>query len=154
MIYWTDLYLRRDIDDMVIAAAVAAALGESTSAVAIVPYGTPKAKSAGTRPDVAILIQRQDLRRFGDASEWPYELAIGLRDGEPEDSLAALRTIAHELRRPILTDLPDDGQDMYRIVFPNGDALPRLLDDNDEPMLTEADRRQLAAYDRLPTIAG
>jgi hypothetical protein len=154
MTYWTDLYLMHDVDDLVLAGAVASALGVDRHAVAVAPYGTPEAAAAGSRAGVTVLVQRDDLRRHGHPAGWPHELAIGLDAPAPDPELDAIRAIAKGIGVPLMVNIEEDGQDRFRIVFPNGDAVPRLVDDNDEPMLTEADRRRLAIYDRLHTIAG
>ena len=153
MTYWTDLYLLHDVDGRAIAGAVASALGVDPVAVAVAPYGTVEAASAGRRPGVTVLVQRQDLRSFGEGPVWPIELSIGLDGEKPDRELDALRAIAKGIDTPLIVSIDGDGQDMFRVVFPDGTALARLIDDDDNPILTDADRRRLARYDRPTSIA-
>lgn len=153
MTYWTDLYLLHDADDQAIAGAVASALGVNPVAVAVAPYGTLEAASVGRRPGVTVLIQRQDLRSFGEGPAWPIELSIGLDGEKPDQELDVIRAIAKAIDTPLIASIDGDGQDTFRVVFPNGTAPARLIDDDDNPILTDADRRRLARYDRPAAIA-
>ncbi len=145
MTYWTDLYLMLDVDDAAITAAVASALAVNPVNVAVAPYGTLEAAAAGRHAKV--VVQRQDLRRFGEGGSWPIELSIGMTGDEPDDELGTLRMIASGLGVPFIVNVEGDGQDMFRVIFPDGHAPARLLNDHDEPTLTADDRRRLTQYD-------
>jgi len=143
--YWTDIYLMHDVDDLVIANAVAGALGVHPSVVAIVPRGSDAALDAGRVADV--VVQRQDLRAYGEGGSWPIELAITTASERPTAGLAGLRAVAAGIGIPLIANIAGDGQDMFRIVFPDGYAPARLLGDDENPDLTADDRRRLARYE-------
>jgi hypothetical protein len=144
--FWTDISLMHDVDDLVIARAVAAAMGVRLASVAIVPHGTDAAPEAGRVAEV--VVQRQDLRAFGEGGSWPIALAITTASDRPVADLAALRAVAAGIGVPLIANIATDGQDMFRVVFPDGHAPVRLLDDDENPELTADDRRRLARYDQ------
>ncbi|MGC4105166.1 MAG: hypothetical protein QM753_02275 [Thermomicrobiales bacterium] len=144
MIYWTDLYLLHDVSDAAIVSAVASALRVGPGAVAVGAFGTPLGIDTG--PEPTVIVKRQDLRRFGEGGSWPVELSISIDGHAPEHELATLRAIAAGLATPFIVNLTDDGQDMFRLVMPDGYAPARLLNDDDEPELTIDDHQRLARY--------
>lgn len=140
--YWTDIHTLRDIDDDRIAAAFAAAFGVSVSRIAVAPRSTQEGFNAWGRPGLLALIQHG---RDGEPGfDFPVTLAVGFPDDTfSVDNRPVLDMIARTLGEPMLSNLPEDPPDTWRLFWPDGTSQPVSLDDDDNVILSEADRERL-----------
>ncbi|MGI8485217.1 MAG: hypothetical protein ACR2OU_13260 [Thermomicrobiales bacterium] len=140
---WNNLYLLHDLNDDVIANAVATSFG--------VPRAQVMVDAADSRlpvPANAILVVRDDFRKHEPDTIFPVALSIFPPDRLailPEDDAKRLATIARGLDVPFMASIDTDDQDTMRLVMPTGELLERQVEDVD--LRFEAgDLDRLASY--------
>jgi hypothetical protein len=144
--YWTDVHLMTDLPDTAIASALAAALRVSPQRVAVASSGSPQVSDAALRPELAALVQREDIRWDAPDTRWPFELRVALNERTPAHPEMILVALAEALGVPILTDFASDDQDTFRVILPTGEALARFADDDADIVYEPGDAERLAPY--------
>ncbi|HEU0165584.1 MAG TPA: hypothetical protein VFQ54_11115 [Thermomicrobiales bacterium] len=132
MYYWTDLYLHHDASNEQISRAIGDVFRVSPARIAIHPVMSEETDVAWARPDLYALVQRDDFLETEERDPiFPIKLMVIVRQDNPEiDDHEALVSITRALRQPVLSDNGDDGEDVWRLYWPDGTSTPVALDDD------------------------
>jgi hypothetical protein len=152
--YWTDLHLMATLPDATVASAIATGLDISPFQVVVGPSGSQQVVDAHHRVGLRALVQWENTRWDAPNTRWPIEYRIAVEGGAPPDQEGVQVAIVKALGVPVLTDFVSDDQDTFRLILPTGEALPRVLDDDEGDIVYEpGDAERLAPYlpkDALP----
>jgi hypothetical protein len=149
MLYWTDVYLERDVSDEAMAVAVAAAFGVPADSVAVATSGTDQAANAFDQRSTTVLVQRDPESRPGD---FPVMFSMVLKADAIDSPVARMERIGQSLGVPMITDVgtPAYSDAQWRLVAPDGwsDVVSIDMDafDDDAFVLSPEAHRLLNAH--------